>query len=335
MSKAAKVTVWSVIAIILTAILLVLLFGSGHKSFYNVGSVSGYYKDSNLYKEGNVKSDAQSVKNIEIHWICGDVKIIPHSGSQIEISESINDGNDELNSKNSMRYLIKDGKLTVQFTKSYKFFERLFYNVRGKSLTVLIPQNNLNLDEFSVNTVSADSIVKSFNGQNLTVNNVSGNIELTDCNLTDKLSLDNVSGTVNIKTVKADSLKLGTVSGNITLTDTEAEKLDIDTVSGKIKADGSFKEIDGESVSGDYTVTSATALNKISFDSVSGCFDLLMPENSGFTADFDGVSGDFNSNFPIISSNGKKVFGNGSAPYDFDVVSGDVTINRIGGQTAN
>lgn len=331
MSKTAKTTIWSVVALLLIGVLLYsicILTDNTHTTFLNLNTVSAHYKDSGLYSEGSVKTDAQSIDSIEINWICGSVNVATHSGNEIEISESINDSTASLNSDNSMRYLIKDNELTVQFTKSHSFFERLFSKGESKQLTVLIPESGFNGKEFTVNTATADSVINSVMCEELKIENVSGNIEINNCTSKDKIRIENVSGKVTVNNIQTDKLDISTVSGNVELKAAQSNDADFESVSGKINAEGSFKELDGETVSGSYNIVSSTALDKISFDSVSGKFSLNMPENSGFTVDIDAISGDFNTDFPITSSKGKKIFGDGSADYDFDVVSGDVTINH-------
>lgn len=316
-------------------------------------------------ENNGIKVDARSIKNIEINWVSGSVKILTHNGSQIEVSESAKDG---AAPKNPMICFINDGKLTVKFQKNKGFFEKLTTMFENKELTVLIPQSGFYGEKLSLDTVSADSIINSVSFKDFDFNNASGDAEISNCSFANKLSVNNISGNINIRNIqsrkldfstasgdvklsgcmladklsldsksgdtvinnaKAAKFDLSTISGDIVLTGIETYKLKLNSVSGQVNASGSFNEINGETMSGDYSIASTAVLNKISFESVSGNLDLKIPENKGFTAEFEGVSGDFATDFPIMMKNKKKIFGDGSALYNFSVVSGDVTVNHI------
>ncbi len=142
-----------------------------------------------------------------------------------------------------------------------------------------------------------------------------------------KLEIDVTSADTNINGIKTNSLEIDNVSGKTTINGVTANDFDLSTVSGDVNAKGSFTNLEFESVSGKINLTSETVLKKVECDSTSGDTTLRIPEN-GFTAEFDSVSGDFNSDFGTVKKGNKYTSGDGSAEFEFDTVSGDVTIKR-------
>lgn len=128
-----------------------------------------------------------------------------------------------------------------------------------------------------------------------------------------------------------DSLDISAVSSNITVRSITADAFDIETVSGSITAGGSFAQIDISSVSGNISITDTVQPVSVEFGTVSGDFRLILPADiSGFTIDYDTVSGSINSSdFNISGSkDGNKVYGDGSSEIDFESVSGDLEISK-------
>ena len=111
------------------------------------------------------------------------------------------------------------------------------------------------------------------------------------------ISCDSVSGTLSFTGLSTDSLRLETVSGDFTF-------------------DGAARNFDGETVSGNCECNFSSA------------------PDSDFLADYDTVSGDFNCNFPSRSLGGDSLLcGDGentSRRYDFDTVSGNVSLLATG-----
>ena len=63
-------------------------------------------------------------------------------------------------------------------------------------------------------------------------------------------------------------------------------------------------------------------------NSASGDLDLTLPADSGFTLEKSTMSGDFSSDFPTVSQNGKYLCGDGACRIDFNAASGDISIRK-------
>ncbi len=125
------------------------------------------------------------------------------------------------------------------------------------------------------------------------------------------------------------ALNLEAVSADVTLTgDFSLHELDMETVSGRIEINElNCNDISLESVSGRMDLTvGKTAPKQIDVSAVSANVTIYWPENEGFTAEMEAISGDISSDFSTISHNGRIVYGNGACEIECDSVSGDLDI---------
>lgn len=127
------------------------------------------------------------------------------------------------------------------------------------------------------------------------------------------------------------ALKLEVVSADVTMNGKfTIDELDMEGVSGRWKVGTiSARTIDMESVSGDFEVTIGEMPSEIDMDTVSGNMVLYLPENKGFTASIDGVSGELSSDFATITEKKRQIYGDGSTKIDGDTVSGDIEIRKL------
>lgn len=64
-------------------------------------------------------------------------------------------------------------------------------------------------------------------------------------------------------------------------------------------------------------------------NTVSGSIYLLIPSDSGFTAEISTVSGKINCSIPVTTNNKKMVAGNGASKIRLSSVSGSLNISGI------
>lgn len=126
-------------------------------------------------------------------------------------------------------------------------------------------------------------------------------------------------------------LTLDSVSSDNTVSGLTVQNCKIDNVSGQIIVDGTVKDFDLDTVSGDCQLTSYVSPNSVNTDSVSGDFTLIIPDSANFTIQHDSVSGKINSDFSTtLSGDDEYTCGNGGTDnWDFDSVSGDVFIQKL------
>ncbi len=301
MKKAAIISIicWSLVAVLLLA---GLWYGLNHSSgwslpFLHIGS------DEKTPFEGETAQSktshpAQDITQIQINWMAGDIHIVQHNSPEIAFEQT---SSWEIPEERLLRYRQQGGKLTINEGNT-----RLFTSLKGKTnLTVYLPQN-CSLQEFSVDMASAA----------LTI----------DCLQAQAIRLDTASGSITLGQVQTNSLEIDSASGSVGAENLQAEQVDINTASGSVDLTGSIQEIDCDTASGSVTVDSAVCPRQLDADTVSGSVTLRIPENAGFTATLSAVSGSLSTSFPCELSKGKAVYGDGSAQFSVNSVSGSFQI---------
>ena len=273
-SKIVAIVIWSLVAILLTVFLVFAVNGN-----WDIGSFSFNrsikYANAENYSVGSFESD-EKIDSVEINWQSGKVTVVAYDGKTLKCTESESE-----NDNRKMRWLIEDGKLTVQFSKPNLW---LGIGSNGKKeLAVYIPRDFLPLTEVRVNNVSSDVSADSIECADLVIDNVSGELSVSNAEC-DMLCVDTVSGDVDAAGSVA-TLEFETVSGNLKLNDgIMPSRVDFDSVSGNAilcmpEGDGFAAKFD--SVSGGFECDFPTVKNDgkyvfgdgsgiYSFESVSG-----------------------------------------------------------------
>ncbi len=300
----------------LIAIFLVLLlafglrdgniFGFMHNFSFstNIGVSSRSYQNSEAYAIGGNSIAAQDINDIEVNWLAGNVKILAYEGDEITFSET---STSALTEAEKLRYLVKDGKLTIQFSAPSRGLRMFFNSTPEKTLELKVPQQlATSLNRLMLDSVSAQLDLQNISAKELALYTVSGPIYLTNssCNT---LTAESVSGEIIFKAVSADTLTA-------------------ENVSGAAELNGSFNDLDYESVSGSVSIDSEQALGNYQIETVSGSIKLAIPENPGFTVDYETVSGSFSCDFPTTSRKQQAIYKDGKALLDLETVSGSIKI---------
>lgn len=281
-SAVIRIVIWSLVALILTG---VLVAGIALRSFwsesgdFSIGISGTTYSDSDTYKIGG-GSITEPINAIEVDWVSGKIEISVYDGETTEISEN------EISDKDyKLRYKVENGKLTVHSEKSGFSFGII--SRPKKELTIKIPRTyGENLKALKINSTSAE-------------------ININGLAVTGSAEIDTVSGKVTAENLTAASLECDTVSGDIKVSGA-IESFDLDSTSGKaeITTTVPLKKLETDTVSGDVTVTLPENSGfTLEFDTVSGDFNCELPTanrngkhicNDG-SAEFeaDSTSGDF------------------------------------------
>lgn len=327
--KTFKIVIWVVIAVLLTSTLIFALSAqsSSSKLFpIGVSGLSGNYKNSSEYKIGGPSMSVDNVSSVEVNWISGGINVLSSTDNNI-LFDCPEDK--KLDDDYKLRYLVKDGKLTIQFTKPFNVFQQLFKKNIKKTLNIYIPSS---VTEIEVNNVSSDTVISDISADLLEINNVSGEIYINSLSLTGKeikrISIDNVSGKMTINNIITDNLSVNTVSGGFTADNTTAKFFYIDNVSGKINLDGSFDKVEADTVSGDFTINSKTMLSDLAVDGVSAAINITIPENDGFELELDKASAYFKCQFETKNTGDLYIYKNRTSKFEIDTVSGNVNIWR-------
>lgn len=189
----------------------------------------------------SVDLSVQSIADIELDWITGDITVKVTDGDKIHVSETGASNDDDM-----MRYCVENGVLDIKWRAKGRYDSGL-----KKSLAVEIPRSLTSAIDFDAALVSADTTITGCKFNKLSVSAVSGSVDISEC-VANKLDVDNVSGRI-------------TINGEIS-------EADFDTVSGDItlRTTVSIKEISVDSVSGDFSLSTIEKPKKISVETISG-----------------------------------------------------------------
>lgn len=320
-----KIVFFSIIIVILSAILVYGIFRKS--SGFSFGFTNFHYSNAKAYAiaKDEMNLEINGINQLEVHWIGGSVSITKSDDNQIHFYELCDDEVRE-NENNLMRYLIKDNKLIIQFCKSTWFVKHKIQN--GKELIIQLPSEAFS--EVEIDAISANIVYKDINLSStgfLKIDVVSGNSLISNANLT-TLKIDNVSGTINLDSLHClQKISVDTVSGSVNLNQIFTNDFNVDTVSGDVYTTGNINAIDLESVSGNAKLILDNLPSKIECDTVSGNVTITIPDNDGFKASFDSVSGVLSTNFASVISKKEIIYKNGIVNYFFESVSGDVRID--------
>lgn len=144
----------------------------------------------------------------------------------------------------------------------------------------------------------------------------------------ESVEVETVSGEVFLSQLSVGSLEVETVSGNVVFTACTVDHLDICTVSGTVSYEGSAREVELQTSSGNCALSLAASPEHLEAEAVSANLTLVLPEDAGFTATVESVSGDFETDFLVTKENGKYQCGDGSGKLEMKSFSGNLVIEK-------
>lgn len=125
-------------------------------------------------------------------------------------------------------------------------------------------------------------------------------------------------------------LEIEAVEANVALTGINADDVEIDNISGNIDAAfGTVREFSVSVVSGNASMSFATAPTEGEYSNVHGDLTLYLPEGTGFTLEVEKLNGSFESEFDTVKQGNCYVCGNGVNEYEFETVSGNVSLKKL------
>lgn len=306
-----RIVGWAILAIILFCI---LLWGLGSSTFrimpfqfsrFSDSAFTGKMEgDEGSYSSSNAYDvDAGEIKNIKISWIDGPVVLMPYDGRTISFKES---SRFDIHEKNALRYSISGSTLTIRFSEENQIHSVPFKNT-SKSLEVLVPRELAQrLGLVSVDVVSSKVSLSGIKCEEINIDSTSGNAKITQA--------------------EAQEITMNVTSGQIEVENCTFEDIVADSVSGTIFLQGSFVKVEADTVSGNVTIEDAICPSQMKMDTVSGSCVLRIPENQGFTVKHNSLSGGFHCDFPVSVSKGLATYGDGSASFHVNSVSGSIRI---------
>ena len=236
------------ITLAVTALIICMIMLSGCVIHTGGGLSTIKYDNADSYAIGSGRT-SDSIRNLEIDWISGNVEISYGKEDEIILEET---SKDEITDELTMRWLVEDGTLHIKFCKA----GRIRINDLDKTLKLTLPKN-LKLEEAEFETVSADITASELHVKDVNFETVSGNVEARLYGAR-SIDADSVSGDVDITAPEGPkNAEIETTSGRVQLNlKKSADDCEISTVSGKVTLFLPKK--------GDFT---------ISYDTTSGDFD--------------------------------------------------------------
>lgn len=277
-----RLIISSCLLLCFTGILLIGIVGKGISFPLSFHFSSGNsYRDAEKYSVGNASLSVASLRNLDIDWYGGQIKVTPYDGTTLEILEQ---SSDSLDDDDKVHYYYNNDKLSIKYRASEFFFS---FGIRNdeKKLELKIPRNLLkDLNTLDIDVTSADVFLSDLTAPRVNIDTVSGAITATNVTFNDLLNIDGVSGDCKLEG-DFSQIKSDTVSGQIEVNSrTTPKSLDLESVSGDfsltIPSDSNFTA-EHDSASGDFNCDFTTTThgdekicgdgsNEYSFDTVSG-----------------------------------------------------------------
>lgn len=258
-----------------------------------------YYQNGDKFTPGEV-TVTEKIDTLEVDYISGDVDIVygPVEGITVEESAAVSLAPDE-----QVHTWVDGSTLRVRFCASGI---ALRMDNLEKHLTITVPE------DVKLKTMFVDCS--------------SGNITMSG--VADEMRVDVTSGDVFFAQ-KGDSnnVYVESTSGNITAEAENVGNFKIHSTSGNISFEGSdVDNFASDSTSGDGKYTFESVPETINIESTSGNDTLYLPEDAGFTADFNCTSGDINYDFPLSKQGDTYVNGNGESQIRVETTSGNINV---------
>lgn len=205
------------------------------------------YDNANAYSVGDTEITGV-VKNLDVDWLAGSVKLQTHEGNAVTVSET---ASEKLSSDKQLRYWLDGDTLRIRYAKAKTWRNN---ELPEKTLTIRLPAAALRA--IDVETVSADVELVGVATSTADVETVSGDVVMSLAGDTDEVSVDTTSGEITLRASVRD-FELDSTSGNVALyalnVPTEGG---VDTTSGNIYLqlpEGAQFSVEAELVSGEFT----------------------------------------------------------------------------------
>lgn len=308
------------VVLVLTCTVLLATLGGLQFGFSTHGT------DLALYTNQGSATVEGTVDRLFIEWEAGQVTVEPYDGDCVTVYET-NNGNAVAEAEDALRWYLSEGALHIRFDGRPAFRWR-FGKALEKQLIVRIPRDSALLQSMDLDMISADLLVREIGVKAaLNVTTVSGTAQLLHTEASIFVG-EAVSGEINVANASFTKLSLEAVSGTLSLADVSANEADFETVSGEIKLlRSALQRVEAETTSGEFCYAPTCTVQKISFDSTSGDFTLILPADySGFQLEFETGSGDMSSDFAAFGGGEQYRYGDGSTLMQIETTSGDVYI---------
>jgi len=317
----------SIAALLLTGVLAVGLKEGGFGIGTLLDEAEGNFSDeSGTRYEYTWDPVETETTGLDVEWINGTVDVLVGSGDVIRITEK---SGKELGSNEKLEISRSGGVLKIKWNRELISFS-IFQNKR-KDLTVEVPKALAeSMETLECSNTSGKITVSGFTAAAMEFSSTSGDLELSGLYGTEA-DISTTSGKISLDGMKlSEDLEVSSTSGTLALSNVQAGTVDVSTTSGSISYTGSADELEANTVSAAVRAELDNCPEKAEMSSVSGGLTLAIPENKGFEAEYNSISGSFKSDFAVTGADGAKsgraLYGDGGSDFSFSTTSGDMRI---------
>lgn len=226
----------------------------------------------------------------------------------------------------------RDGTLLIRQGKTAG--EKFFFGrmLRSTDIELFLPRQQL--ESITIRTANGDvELCEGAQVRQVNVSTASGDVEIHGGLKAEQVYINTASGDLNIQEASFDRLTFKSASGDFSGDGLRGE-LWVDTMSGDIcGAYGSFPAVHCATASGDVEVYSDVLPRRMEVSSKSGDCEVSVPDGAGFTVQMSTVSGEWESDFQLTGTIGKRAgqatyLGGGDCVIRLSSISGDVSLRR-------
>jgi len=300
-----------------------------------IGFAAYSYPNAAKYTAGEAEIK-KTVNNLDVDWVCGQVKIEYHRGNTVELHET---SKKKISKDMQMRWWLDGDTLRVRFAKPG--IHQII--VPNKTLTITLPEDSA-FREVSIAATSADFVIPALRADSLTLDVTSGDItaaaeartarveassgdlELHFGGKAKEIAVKTSSGELELEADSADRVTAESTSGEIDITAKDVADFLASSSSGNIRAEiGRVKRAAISATSGNVDVQ-FSKFDSLTASATSGNVKADLPEKPGFTATLRVGSGDIRSDLPLKKDGKTYVCGSGSGEVSIATTSGNIVI---------
>ncbi|MDE7220217.1 MAG: DUF4097 domain-containing protein [Oscillospiraceae bacterium] len=290
---------------------------------YNKDRGGFFCENSRVRRVEGTAFPSQALKGIDVQIVNGDVTVLLDNDPDADVRLDGDLENLELR-------MSDDGVLSVRQgnTASSSFF--FLRGLAAADVELTLPRRFW--DFLQISTVNGDvDVGAGLEAGQLSVKTSSGDAQINDVACQDLIfhsaSGDMDGGGINSRTVVAE-----TASGDVQMTGVFGT-VKAATASGDMELAGTVRELRCSSASGDVDARLQQMPEQMELSSKSGDCQVSMPDGEGFTLQFSTVSGELDSDFPLVGPIGKRsgeaiYLDGGGRVFRVSSISGDITLRQ-------
>lgn len=239
--------------------------------------------------------------DITLDWLTGEIHIEPGDSDDIVLTQLA----DRSFLEKKLFQLKQTEKDVLSIVDGRKSFVNIGFNLRKTILKIQLPHRQFH--SVSIRHVGGHATVQELHTKKLCCSTTSGRASL--------------SGHI-------EELILHTIGSQVMGHELEIDKLELRATSSRIKLAGQFSHLNLIATGSNITIPSSIAPAQLSSISTGASVTVALPENDGFTLQFQKRSGRLHSDFPLNQKENTYTYINGVRAYRAEVRGGSFTLRK-------